>query len=130
MAVAPTASTIRVLLSVASVMELTRLVCFSPVSIYTSAYTILGSIQRGTKRARTDPSPPESRTRTRTRAGGLRYDVARAQNEDSTRHSATVAADTTAKQLFRVLFSSLSTADLEVVVKDGNRELDRRHGVI
>ena len=102
--------------------------CLFSLSIQ-SAYTILGSVQRGTKRARIDLSPAELRPRTRTSAS-VRQNTARAQNEDCTYQSTSVATDTTAKQLFRILFCSLSTAELEVVVKDGNRELDRRHGIL
>lgn len=104
---------------------------FSPICLNISAYCILGSIQRGTKRPRDDDPRAGSRTRTRSSTGkGFRSDIARAHNEDCTRQTTTAAAGTTVKQLLRIFFRNLSTAELEDALEDGNQELDRRHSVV
>ncbi|KAK4129720.1 hypothetical protein N657DRAFT_640382 [Parathielavia appendiculata] len=89
-----------------------------------------GTVQRGIKRARTDISPSEQRPRPRTSASGFRHDSARLQNEDHIHQSGAAPSGTSAKQLFRILFCSMPTAELEAIVKDGRLELDRRGSTI
>lgn len=99
---------------------------FSSCLIFTNTYNVLGAVQRGTKRTRTDSSPSELRPRLRTSGSSARHDNARLQNEDRIHQSEAVPPGISVKQLFRVLFCSMPTADLEAIVEDGHLELDRR----
>ena len=132
--VVQTASSILVLLNAACVMRLTILVCYSPVPLYTFTYSMLASVQRGTKRNRAEqndpPTPVESRFRARIATGGTR------RNEDF--HTRTIGdsrqnADRSvmsASDMFRFVLPKLSAVELEMIVKDGIWEMDRRNGTV
>lgn len=127
MAVVQTASISRALPNVAYVMELARLVCslFSPVQLIT--YNVPGAVRRGTKRALTESSPSGQRRRPRASANSLRHDISRLQNEDHDYQPETQPTGTTARQLCRLIFRSLSTPELEVILNDGRVEYEYRN---